>query len=264
MKPSRKLLSSVIFFTMSSHFVHAAADITISNQVNSDITASTPFRDATDNGGTSNLQVVTLVGALGSTNVMVTTTTSSGTAPLGGQIRVADSITWNTSNSLSLNASSNIVVGATINSINGGAVNLTSVGPVAFDADRRLRERNIVIIPDLFANAGGVTVSYFEWVKNITHIPFGLMESGHRRQQNSLLSSALADLIGKTLPTDLVENSGVQEIDLVRSGLESKMRAVYRQMSHLWNEADAIADLRTAAYVIALSRIKTLYETVGI
>lgn len=137
-------------------------------------------------------------------------------------------------------------------------------GPVAFDADRRLRERNIVIIPDLFANAGGVTVSYFEWVKNITHIPFGLMESGHRRQQNSLLSSALADLIGKTLPTDLVENSGVQEIDLVRSGLESKMRAVYRQMSHLWNEADAIADLRTAAYVIALSRIKTLYETVGI
>ena len=49
-------------------------------------------------------------------------------------------------------------------------------GPVSHEADRILRERGVVLIPDLFANAGGVIVSYFEWVKNLTHIPFGLME----------------------------------------------------------------------------------------
>lgn len=137
-------------------------------------------------------------------------------------------------------------------------------GPVTFEADRRLRQRGVVIIPDLFANAGGVTVSYFEWVKNITHIPFGLMERGHRQREGFLLSSALGTLIGKTLPTDLVDNFGGQEIDLVRSGLEGKMRAVYGQMSTLWNEADGIADLRSAAYVIALTRMKSIYETLGI
>lgn len=137
-------------------------------------------------------------------------------------------------------------------------------GPVTFEADRRLRERGVTVIPDLFANAGGVTVSYFEWVKNITHIPFGLMERGHRQREGIMLSSALGTLIGKTLPTDLVDHFGGQEIDLVRSGLESKMHAVYQQMSNLWNEIDEIADLRTAAYVIALNKMKSIYETVGI
>jgi len=137
-------------------------------------------------------------------------------------------------------------------------------GPVTFEADRRLRERGVVIIPDLFANAGGVTVSYFEWVKNITHIPFGLMERGHRQREGVMLSSALGNLIGKALPTDLVDTFGAQEIDLVRSGLESKMRAVYQQMSTLWNEADEIPDLRTAAYVISLNKMKSIYETLGI
>lgn len=137
-------------------------------------------------------------------------------------------------------------------------------GPVTYEADRRLRERGVVIIPDLFANAGGVTVSYFEWVKNITHIPFGLMERGHRQREGVMLSSALGTLIGKTLPTDLAYNFGGEEIDLVRSGLETKMRAVYEQMSNLWNEVDEIADLRTAAYVIALRKMKSIYETLGI
>lgn len=60
-------------------------------------------------------------------------------------------------------------------------------GPVTFEADRSLRERGVIIIPDLFANAGGVTASYFEWVKNITHIPFGLMDRGHRQREDHAL-----------------------------------------------------------------------------
>ncbi|MCU0748500.1 MAG: hypothetical protein MUF13_03035 [Akkermansiaceae bacterium] len=135
MKPSRKLLSSVIFFSMTSHLVQAASDITISNQLNSDITGTSPFRDVTNNGGTSNLQVVTLVGALGTSNVVVTTNTAAGGAPFNGRLEVKDTITWGAANSLSLNADANIVIGATINSIGGGSLNLTSVGAVSFDAD---------------------------------------------------------------------------------------------------------------------------------
>lgn len=156
-----------------------------------------------------------------------------------------------------------------ITSVNATAIRAKVIveaanGPVTFEADRRLRERDVIIIPDLFANAGGVTVSYFEWVKNITHIPFGLMERGQRQRESVLLSSALGNLIGKALPTDLAHNFGGEEIDLVRSGLETKMRVVYAQMSKLWNEAAGIPDLRTAAYAIALTKMKTSYETVGI
>lgn len=137
-------------------------------------------------------------------------------------------------------------------------------GPVTFAADGVLRERGVVIIPDLFANAGGVTVSYFEWVKNITHLPFGLMERRQRMHDNSRLTAALETMLNTRSPIDPKEFAGASEIELVRSGLEEKMRTAYAQMSHLWNEAPAVEDLRTAAYVIALTRIKGIYEAIGI
>jgi glutamate dehydrogenase (NAD(P)+) len=161
-------------------------------------------------------------------------------------------------------ARESVINAANVDTIKARVIVEAANGPVTFEADRRLRERGVIVIPDLFANAGGVTVSYFEWVKNITHMPFGLMERGHRQREGVMLSSALDRLIGKALPTDLVDQFGALEIDLVRSGLESKMRAVYAQMSHLWNEVDEIADLRTAAYVIALNKMKSIYETLGI
>lgn len=137
-------------------------------------------------------------------------------------------------------------------------------GPVTFEADRMLRERGVVIIPDLFANAGGVTVSYFEWVKNITHIPFGLMERGRRQREGNMFSDVLDRPIGISIPNEHVEHFGGQEIDFVRSGLKGMMHAAYYQMSNLQNSVESIPDLRTAAYVIALTRIKCMYETVGI
>lgn len=161
-------------------------------------------------------------------------------------------------------ARESVITAVNVDSVQAKIIVEAANGPVTFDADRTLRERGVVIIPDLFANAGGVTVSYFEWVKNITHIPFGLMERGHRQREGVLLSSALDRLLGKTLPADLAEHFGGEEIDLVRSGLESKMRSVYGQMSAMWNRVDGVPDLRTAAYVIALSRMKSIYETVGI
>lgn len=81
-------------------------------------------------------------------------------------------------------------------------------GPITFAADEILRERGIIVIPDLFANAGGVTVSYFEWVKNITHMPFGLMERRQRQHENSLLTATLERMLDTTFPPDIVNLGG--------------------------------------------------------
>ncbi len=139
-------------------------------------------------------------------------------------------------------------------------------GPVTFEADRELRRRGKIIIPDLFANAGGVTVSYFEWVKNITHMAFGLMERRRRQHEALTLAAAVEKMTGLKFPRADFESvlAGGREIDLVRSGLEEKMRSAYREMSELWNGDKGIVDLRTAAYVIALRRIAARYEAVGI
>lgn len=124
----------------------------------------------------------------------------------------------------------------------------------------------VTIIPDLFANAGGVTVSYFEWVKNITHMPFGLMERRQREHEQARLIEGLEQVLGTRFKPEhkTAFATGGTEIDLVRSGLEEKMRATYARMSNLMAENPAITDLRTAAYVLALTRIKGLYEAIGI
>ena len=136
MKPSHQLLCSAIFLAMSSPLLHAAADITISNGNDADITLTTPFKDLTDNGGpASNLKVLTLVNALGASPVLVTTVTAGGSAPLGGRLTVVDSITWNSTNPLTLTANSNILVGATVTNNAGGGLGLNSGTDVAFNAD---------------------------------------------------------------------------------------------------------------------------------
>ncbi|MGK6316675.1 Glu/Leu/Phe/Val family dehydrogenase [Neorhizobium sp. DT-125] len=139
-------------------------------------------------------------------------------------------------------------------------------GPVTYEANEILRERGVVIIPDLFANAGGVTVSYFEWVKNLTHMPFGLMERRQREHEHLELVTALEGALGVKLAQGNFGRLqlGASEIDLVRSGLEEKMHSTYRRMSDLWNSDSKISDLRTAAYVIAINRLKAIYQAIGI
>lgn len=139
-------------------------------------------------------------------------------------------------------------------------------GPVTYEADRILNEMGVVIIPDLYANAGGVTVSYFEWVKNITHMPFGLMQRRQREREQARLIEGLEQALNTAFSPDqkAAFATGGTELDLVRSGLEEKMRSTYARLSALIAENPAIKDLRTAAYVLALTRIKGLYEAIGI
>ncbi|MDB4246465.1 Glu/Leu/Phe/Val dehydrogenase [Candidatus Pelagibacter sp.] len=57
-------------------------------------------------------------------------------------------------------------------------------GPISFEADQKLFEKGVMIIPDIYVNAGGVVVSYFEWVKDISHIRFGRVEKKISRTKN--------------------------------------------------------------------------------
>ena len=139
-------------------------------------------------------------------------------------------------------------------------------GPITFSANEILRDKNCLIIPDTYANAGGVTVSYFEWVKNLGHIRFGRMQRREEERKTTLMIDAIESMTGKTFPQGALEQikNGSTELDLVRSGLDDTMREGYQVMSKKWHSDDRIPDLRTAAMMIALERIVDSYKSLGI
>jgi len=136
-------------------------------------------------------------------------------------------------------------------------------GPVTYGADRILREKGVVIIPDAYLNAGGVTVSYFEWIKNLSHIRFGRMERRYEEAQSRGLVTAIEEATGKTL-NDITKDkliAGPDEIDLVRSGLDDTMRGAYNRIRDIYLKRDKVVDLRTAAFVLAIEQIAESYKS---
>ena len=123
-----------------------------------------------------------------------------------------------------------------------------------------------MIIPDIYANAGGVTVSYFEWIRNLSHIRFGRMQHRHEEMRSREFAGLLEDLTGKSITDEIRKNviRGAKEEDLVNSGLDDTMRMGYQQMSEIFNTNDKIHDLRTAGYVIAIDKISRTYLDIGI
>ena len=138
-------------------------------------------------------------------------------------------------------------------------------GPITFAADEILIKKNISIIPDIMANAGGVAVSYFEWVRNLRHIRFGRLEKRRNAYQFNTLIAAIETMTGKQMPDKFKEQfiEGANEIDLVRSGLDDMMREAYQKV-RLAKIAHSIPDLRTAAYKTALDRIAISYDSIGL
>ncbi|MBP0481396.1 Glu/Leu/Phe/Val family dehydrogenase [Sagittula salina] len=144
-------------------------------------------------------------------------------------------------------------------------------GPVTAGADDILRRRGVLVIPDLFANAGGVSVSYFEWVKNLSHIRFGRMERRQEEARHRLVVKELERLdramgAAWSLQPDFRDRylRGADELELVRSGLDDTMRAAYQTMRELWQGREEVTDLRTAAYMVAIARIARTYTAKGI
>jgi len=139
-------------------------------------------------------------------------------------------------------------------------------GPITFGADEILNKRGIVILPDVYVNAGGVTVSYFEWVRNLSHMRFGRMQRRHEETRSGQVASLLEEITGNKINADSRSEmiSGSKEIDLVRSGLDDTMRQAYQEMSCVMNQHSEIHDFRTAAFVVALKKIARSYLDIGI
>ncbi len=139
-------------------------------------------------------------------------------------------------------------------------------GPVTFEADQILRRRGIIVLPDAYLNAGGVTVSYFEWIKNISHIRFGRLENRLDQARGQAIIEAIEQATGRKLAPELTARitQGTDELSLVRSGLEDTMRKAYNEIRTVWRTREAVQDLRTAAFVVALEKIARTYSEMGI
>ncbi|MDB9767797.1 Glu/Leu/Phe/Val dehydrogenase [Candidatus Pelagibacter sp.] len=136
-------------------------------------------------------------------------------------------------------------------------------GPVSFEADQKLFEKGVMIIPDIYVNAGGVVVSYFEWVKDISHIRFGRVEK--RFQEQKILD--IIDLIDKKTNTktdfDTIKKiiHGADEEDLAFSGLEDSMRNAFIE---IYNAKKQIKkSFRDSAYYVSLKKIRNFYTIEG-
>ncbi len=139
-------------------------------------------------------------------------------------------------------------------------------GPVTPEAEDVLIKKGVYIIPDIYLNAGGVTVSYFEWLKNISHVRFGRLGKRYDESASKNMISVVEELTGKAateVQKSLVER-GADEKDLVYSGLEETMISAYHDIRNEFKNTPGIPDLRTAAFVVAIKKIALSYNTLGV
>ena len=139
-------------------------------------------------------------------------------------------------------------------------------GPVTAGADEILRKKGCLIIPDMYANAGGVTVSYFEWVKNLSHIRFGRMQRRQEEARHKLLIDEMERMSGTSVSDNFKQQylKGADELTLVRSGLDDTMRIAYQAMAEVWRSHPKVTDLRTAAYLVSIERVAGAYKALGL
>jgi glutamate dehydrogenase (NAD(P)+) len=139
-------------------------------------------------------------------------------------------------------------------------------GPLTPEADEICNQKGIIIVPDMFLNAGGVTVSYFEWLKNLSHVRYGRMEKRFTENQNKQILDQLEIATGKKVNTNdrnSIEH-GADEVDLVYSGLEETMISSLHEIMTEWRNNPDIPDMRTAAFVVAINKVGTSYAELGI
>lgn len=139
-------------------------------------------------------------------------------------------------------------------------------GPCTPEADDIFTRKGIVVIPDMYLNAGGVTVSYFEWLKNLSHVRYGRLEKRFTENLNEKILGQIEELTGKKVSDaqrELIMH-GPDEIDLVHSGLEESMISATHEIVACWHANPEIPDMRTAAYVVAIDKVANSYTELGI
>jgi glutamate dehydrogenase (NAD(P)+) len=139
-------------------------------------------------------------------------------------------------------------------------------GPTTLGADETLLKRDILVIPDIYLNAGGVTVSYFEWTKNLSHIRYGRMEKRLDEMYREKLVSTIEQVTKSHVPDNLRRDllHGADEVDLVNSGLEGSMQNAYREIRQGLEQDPRHGDLRTAAYAVAIAKVARTYMELGV
>jgi glutamate dehydrogenase (NAD(P)+) len=160
----------------------------------------------------------------------------------------------------------NVINGENAKRIKAKIIGEAANGPLTPEADEVFVKKGIMVIPDMYLNAGGVTVSYFEWLKNLSHVRYGRMEKRFTENLNTHILGQLEELTGKQVRPDEREfiMHGAEEADLVYSGLEETMITATHEIMNCWKSNPSIPDMRTAAYVVAINKVGTSYAELGI
>jgi glutamate dehydrogenase (NAD(P)+) len=160
----------------------------------------------------------------------------------------------------------NVINGDNATRIKAKIVGEAANGPCTPEADEVFLKRGILCIPDMYLNAGGVTVSYFEWLKNLSHVRYGRLEKRFTENMNTHILEQIETLSGKKVSEAerAFIKHGPEEIDLVRSGLEETMIGATRDVMEIWKNNPTIPDMRTAAYVSAINKVAITYVELGI
>ena len=160
----------------------------------------------------------------------------------------------------------NVINGENAGKVKAKIIGEAANGPLTPEADDILNKKGILVVPDMFLNAGGVTVSYFEWLKNLSHVRYGRVEKRFAENMNKHIINSMETLSGKEMDPEekrFIEH-GADEVDLIHSGLEETMISSTREIMDLWESTPEIPDMRTAAYVSAINKVATSYAELGI
>ena len=160
----------------------------------------------------------------------------------------------------------NVINGENAPRVKAKIIGEAANGPLTPEADEILAKNGALVVPDMYLNAGGVTVSYFEWLKNLSHVRYGRMEKRFTENQNTQMLGQIETLTGKKVTNKQRELilHGAEEVDLVRSGLEETMITATREVMDAWKSNPKIPDMRTAAYLVAINKVATSYAELGI
>ncbi|MBY0348919.1 MAG: Glu/Leu/Phe/Val dehydrogenase [Hydrotalea flava] len=160
----------------------------------------------------------------------------------------------------------NVINGNNADRIKAKIIGEAANGPLTPEADAILNKKGTLIVPDMYLNAGGVTVSYFEWLKNLSHVRYGRLEKRFTENMNSHILTQMEGLTGKKV-SDAERKfimHGAEEVDLVHSGLEETMITATQEIIEIWDKNSEIPDMRTAAYVCAINKVAISYNELGI
>jgi glutamate dehydrogenase (NAD(P)+) len=160
----------------------------------------------------------------------------------------------------------NVVNGDNAARVKAKIIGEAANGPLTPEADEIVNKKGILVVPDMYLNAGGVTVSYFEWLKNLSHVRYGRLEKRFTENLNTHILGQIEELSGKKVK-DMEREfimHGPDEVDLVYSGLEETMITATHEIMNAWKSNPEIPDMRTAAYVVAINKVATSYAELGI